>query len=93
MASRGEVVRPGPSWGGEKGSESQNEDVFWNQSQQNLLMDWTWGMSEGDRYHMCLQVSGPEHLGGWWSLFPRLGSDWGKRRDWGEKYQDFAPEG
>lgn len=49
---------PGPGWGGEKGSESQNGDVFWNQSQKDLLMDWTWGMSEGESCHARLQVSG-----------------------------------
>lgn len=39
--------------------ESQDGDVFWNQSQQDLLMNGTWGMRKGESCHARLQVSGP----------------------------------
>lgn len=81
---RGRLVGPGPGQGGEKGSESQNGDVFWNQSQQDLLMDWTWGMSEGESCHARLQVSGLSTWVDGGAFSPKLGGDWGRSRDWGE---------
>lgn len=41
-----------------KRSDPQNGDALWNQSQQDLLMDWTWEMSKGESCHAHLQVSG-----------------------------------
>lgn len=32
--------------------------MFWNQSQENLLMDWTCGKSEGESCHARFHVSG-----------------------------------
>ena len=57
-ASQMQTVGPGPGWGGEKRSKSQNGDAFWNQSQQDLLMNWTWEMSKEESCHAHLQVSG-----------------------------------
>lgn len=82
--SQREMVGPGPGRGGEKGSESQNGDVFWNQSQQDLLMDWTWGMSEGESCHARLQVSGLSTWVDGGAFSPKPRDDWGRSRDWGE---------
>ena len=90
-ASQTEMVGPGAGWGGGKGSESQNGDVFWNQP-----TGFADGLDVGDEQRRELSRAPPglwpEHLGGWGSLCPRLGNDWGGAETREENNQDFAPE-
>lgn len=48
--------------------------MFWNQSQQDLLMNGTWGMRKGESCHARLQVSGLSTWvdGGAFSQDPRM---------------------
>ena len=76
---------------GRRGSEFPDGDVFWNHSQQDLLMDGTWGMHKGESCHARLQVSG---LSTWvdGGAFFQNRRMTGGGADVGGKYQDFAPE-
>lgn len=44
-----------------------------NQSQQDLLMDWTWEMEQRRELSRAPPGPGPEHLGGWGEPFPETG--------------------
>lgn len=54
MGKPGRSLGSTPEWG----TENLRMGMFGNQSQQDLLMNGTWGMRKGESCHARLQVSG-----------------------------------